>query len=165
MAKEKHGIKLRKQYNREETPDELLSRIKRKFEFGSNPVMGNIRGEHVFFKILPEQRHYWSPEMDITFEKKESGTYVREVIGPNSNIYTLTMSLLFFTIVLLFFALMFLFSQISLDMPTTTTWILIVIGVMIVFLLLLFMYFGRIKAKPQVLLLKEFVDGIMDAND
>ena len=165
MAKEKHGIKLRKQYNREETPDELLSKFKSKFESGSNLVMGNIRGEHVFFKILPEQRHYWSPEMDITLEKKEKGTYVREVIGPNSNIYTLTMSLLFFTIVLLFFALMFLFSQISLDMPTGTTLFLIAIGIIIIILLLLAMYFGRIKAKPQVLLLKEFVDGIMDTND
>ena len=165
MPKEKLGIKLRKQYNREETPDELLSKFKSKFESESNPVMGKIVGNHVFFKILPEERHYWSPEMDITFENKDKGSYVREVIGPNSNIYILTMSLLFFTIVLLFFGLMFLFSQISLDMPTGTTLFLIAIGIIIIFLLLLAMYFGRIKAKPQVLLLKEFVDGIMDEND
>ena len=114
MPKEKLGVKLRKQYNREETPDELLSKFRNKLESGSIPVMGNIRGDHVFLKILPEQRHYWSPEMDIAFEKKDKGSYVREVIGPNSNIYTLTMSLLFFTVVLLFFALMFFFRKLVL---------------------------------------------------
>ena len=165
MPEDKLSVKLRKQYNREETPDELLSKFRNKLESGSNPVMGNIRGEHVFFKILPEQRHYWSPEMDITFEKKDKSSYVREIIGSNSNIYTLTTSLLFFTVIFLFFAPVFLFSQISLVIPTTTTWILIGIGIIIVFLLLLFMYFGRIKAKPQILILKEYVNGIMDAND
>jgi len=110
MPKEKLGVKLRKQYDREETPEVLLSKFRSRFESQSNRVMGNIFGDHVFLKILTEQRHYWSPEMDITFEKEEKGTYVREVIGPNSNIYTLTMSLLFFTGVLLFFAIMFLSS-------------------------------------------------------
>lgn len=162
MAKEKIGVKVRRQYNREETPDELLAKFRNSFEFDNNPVIGKILGEHVFLKVPPEQKHYWSPEMDITFEKKEEGTYVREVIGPNSNIYTLTMSLLFFVIVLLFFALMFLFSQISLDMPTTTTWFLIGIGLVVVLLLLLFMYLGRIKAKPQVLLMKDFVKKVMN---
>jgi hypothetical protein len=161
MPKEKLGVKLRNQYDWEEKPDDLLSKFKNKFESPSNPVMGKILGDHVFLKILPEQRHYWSPEMDITFEQKEKGTYVREVIGPNSNIYTLTMSLLFFTGVLLFFAIMFLSSQITLDLPTTTTWIFIWIGVMIVLLLLLIMYFGRRKAKPQIVLMKNFVDSVM----
>ena len=165
MAEEKIGIKLRKQYNREESHDELLSRFQSKFESGSNQVIGKILGNHVFFKIPPEQKHYWSPEMDVTFEKKDEGTYVREVIGPNSNIYTLTMSLLFFTVILLFFALMFLSSQISLDMPTTTTWILIGIGIAIVILLLLFMYFGRIKAKLQILLMKDFGNSVMNSEE
>ncbi len=165
MPKEKLGVKLRKQYDREETPEVLLLKFRSRFESQSNPVMGNIVGDHIFFKILPGQRHYWSPEMDITFEKKEKGTYVREVIGPNSNIYTLTMSLLFFTAVLLFFAIMFLSSQITLDLPTTTTWIFIWIGVMIVLLLLLIMYFGRRKAKPQMIFMKEFVDSVMNSDE
>ena len=165
MEKEKIGVKLRKQYDREETPDELISRFNNKFESESIPIIGKTLGDHVFLKILPEQKHYWSPEMDITFEKKEKGSYVREVIGPNSNIYTLTMSLLFFTGVLLFFAIMFLSSQITLNLPTTTTWILIGIGVIIIFLLLLIMYVGRIKAKPQIILMKDFVDSVIKSNE
>jgi len=165
MPKEKMGVKLRKQYEREETTEELISKFRSRFDTESNPVMGKILGDQVFLKILDGKRHYWSPEMDITFEKIEKGTYVREVIGPNSNIYTLTMSLLFFTAVLLFFAIMFLSSQITLDLPTTTTWIFIWIGVMIILLLLLIMYLGRRKAKSQTILMKDFVDSVMSADE
>ncbi|MCZ6704220.1 MAG: hypothetical protein O6940_14420 [Ignavibacteria bacterium] len=48
-------------------------------------------------------------------------------------------------------------------MTTTTTWILIRIDMMIVFLPLRFMYFGRKKTNSQILLMKDLVDSKLNS--
>jgi len=160
MAIDNLSIKFRRQYNLEEPPEVLLTKFKNALNEKTSTLSGKVVQDHLFLKILQSDRYYWSPEMTITFEKEETGTYVREVIGPNPGIYTFTMFLFFFTGTLLLFALMFLFSQITLNMPTTTTWIIIAISFLGLIFAFLFMLGGRIKAKPQMIILSEFAEEV-----
>ena len=164
MARDNLSIKFRRQYKLEESPEVLLSKFKNALNNKSSAISGNVVQDNLFLKISRNERHYWSPEMTITFEKEETGTYVREVIGPNSGIYTFTMFLFFFTGTLLLFALMFLFSQITLNMPTSTTWIIIAISLLGLIFVFLFMLGGRIKAKPQMIILREFAEKVFKSD-
>ena len=156
-----YRVKLRKQYYLSKEPDLLFDKVKASLDQNPSFIIGRIMNPNVFLQIDHPEKHYWSPEMTITIEKENDKTSVREVLGPNSSVFTLTMFLIFFAGTLFLFTLMFLFSQITLNMDTSFTWIIIGICFLLFSVISLFMFIGRIKAKPQMELLREFVEGIL----
>ncbi len=156
------GIKFRRQLTVKKSPDSLIKKFLEDFNNNSNTLCERVVDNHVLLKVLLKNRHYWSPEMNITIDKNEDGTScVREVIGPSPAIFTLTMFLLLFGAVLLLFTIMFLFSQISLGLPTGTTWLLIILSLVILSGGLLMMYVGRKNAKDQMECLREYEENII----
>jgi len=157
-----YRIKLRKQYNLVEEPDLLFEKFSRSLGPNSNPVIGRIVKPNIFLQIDETVRHYWSPEMTITMEKEDDKTRIHEVIGPNSSVFTLTMFMIFFAGTLFLFTLMFLFSQLTLNMDTSFTWVIIGVCFLLFLIISLFMFIGRIKAKPQTELLRQFVEEVLN---
>ena len=39
--------------------------------------------DHIHIKIRPEDRHVWSPQLDLSFEQDENEVIVRGLYGPN----------------------------------------------------------------------------------
>jgi len=157
-----YRIKLRKQYNLVEEPELLFEKFEITLGQSSNSIIGKIIQPNIFLQIDPSDRHYWSPEMTITIEKENDKTNIREVIGPNPSVFTLTMFMIFFAGTLFLFTLMYLFSQLTLNMDTSFTWLIIGVCFLLFLIISLFMFIGRIKAKPQMEILRHFSSEILN---
>lgn len=158
-----YRVKLRKQYYLPDEPELLFDKFKVSLEQNPSFIIGRIMKPSVFLQIDNSEKHYWSPEMTISIEKEDNKTSIREVLGPNPSIFTFTMFLIFFAGTLFLFTLMFLFSQITLNMDTSFTWMIIGVCFLLFLIISLFMFVGRVKAKPQMDLLREFVEGILNS--
>lgn len=156
------GIKFRRQFTIKKSSEFLIKKFQADSKNNSDTLCEQIVDNHILLKVLSKNRHYWSPEMNITIDENEDGnSFVREVIGPGPAIFTLTMFLLLFGGVLLLFTIMFLFSQISLGLPTDTTWLLIILSLIILASGLIMMYVGRRNAKDQMECLREYEENII----
>ncbi len=164
MSSDEYRVKYRKQYNLDKDPELLINRFRKALEQNPNSIDGKIVHQIIFLQIISSERHYWSPEMTISIEKEDGKTKIREVLGPNPSVFTLTMFLIIFAGTLFLFTLMFLLSQITLNMDTSLTWVIIGICFLLFSIISLFMLIGRIKAKPQMLLLSKFVENLINPN-
>ena len=79
---------------------------------------------HMYLKIPIEERHFWSPQLHITFEESDGGTLIRGLYGPNPTVWAIfffgyvTLGLIFF------FAGMWGLTQLSLDIAAPVLWVL-----------------------------------------
>jgi len=87
-------------------------------------ISGNIPG-YITIRIKPEDRHFWSPQLNITIEEKEDETHInliRGLYGPNPQVW----AFIFFSYAVLgvaaFFILMMGFSQWSLGKSADILW-------------------------------------------
>lgn len=158
-----YSIKFRRQYNLEIEPDEVFQKFNEKFQNDPKSFLGRIVKPNIFLKVGESERHYWSPEMNMNVEKEDDKTHIREVIGPNPAVFTLTMFLIFFAGTLFLFTLMYLFSQLTLDMDTSLTWIVIGICFVLFVVISLFMFYGRVRAKPQMEMMRGYIEEIINS--
>lgn len=109
--------------------------------------------DYITIRIKPEDRHFWSPQLNLTFEENENGeTIIRGLYGPNPQIW----AMIFFGYAVLgvaaFFVLMIGLSQLSLGKEAVILWVLPVI-----FLLALILYlvsqFGQKLGVEQTFIL------------
>ena len=109
--------------------DKLEERIQYALQKPNCPLSGVITSGHVYLKIPPQERHFWSPELHLSLEKKEDGTtLVRGTYGPHPVVWfyflmgymALAVSSLFVTIIGL--------SRLSLGLSAHILWLLIVFG-------------------------------------
>lgn len=68
---------------------ELVDLINRKLESNTSvPVEGKVFHTHGLFRITPEQQHYWSPQLNISFEETdEHKTIIRGMYGPHPSVW------------------------------------------------------------------------------
>ncbi len=63
--------------------------VMQSLERPQNPVVGSFSGNHIFLKLPPEQRHVWTPQLDLSLEPQPDGqTLVRGLIGPSPSVWT-----------------------------------------------------------------------------
>jgi hypothetical protein len=109
---------------------EVESRLKAALdEENADCVAVSLPG-HVYLKIPLEERHFWSPQLHITFEEDGKGTVIRGLYGPNPTVW----AIFFFGYVSLglifFFAGMWGLSRWSLDMSAGVLWVLPITAVL-----------------------------------
>jgi hypothetical protein len=99
--------------------------------------------------------------MTLTIEQSETGSLIREVIGPNPPVFTGTIFLLTGGSVVLMFAVMVALSQISLGL--SSFWSLLVAGFSVFFILIVYgiVWAGRLKAGSQIQELRDFAQKVM----
>ena len=70
-----------------ESPEEIYKKFKDRLSEENSPVSGVTIPEHIILKIHNEQRHYWSPQLSLSLEKKGDITLIRGLYGPNPNVW------------------------------------------------------------------------------
>ena len=102
------------------------------------PVEGKIFNTHGLLRIKPEQQHYWSPQLSISFEETEDQkTIIRGMYGPHPSVWAIfLMGYVFFGLGI-FFITMIGLVRMSLKLDTTILWIvpIMVIGTIIEWIL------------------------------
>lgn len=156
-----YSIKFRRQYELEIDPEIIFQKFDYRFQNDPKLFQGRVVKPNILMKVADSARHYWSPELNMFVEKENNVTRIREVIGPNPAVFTLTMFLIFFAGTLFLFTLMYLFSQLTLDMDTSLTWIVIGFCFILFIVISLFMFYGRIKAKPQMEMMRDYIQEII----
>ncbi len=44
---------------------------------------------HLYIKIHPDEQHFWSPQLDLTFEQDEENVIVRGLYGPKPTLWAI----------------------------------------------------------------------------
>ncbi|SOE19914.1 hypothetical protein SAMN06298216_0414 [Spirosomataceae bacterium TFI 002] len=136
---------------------EIVSKLKQALNDPGNKLKGEAT-EHYTALYLPlEDRHYWSPMLNLSLEQDEEGTIIRGLYGPRPNIWT--MFVFFYSTIA--FAIIFIamlgFSQLSLGNSAPLLWLIPVL--LIIFsTLYVVAYFGKKKSEKQMDVLHDFVE-------
>ena len=118
-------------------------------------VKAAVWEHHIILKMPPEEQHYWSPQITISFEWEEDGVLIRGLCGPRPAVW---MMFVFFYFLLGFFATIVMimgFAQMNLGLSAGILWLLPVIGV-VIGLVYLTAHFGQKFAKDEMRKLYSF---------
>jgi hypothetical protein len=104
--------------------EDIQDHVKNAMDDKKDPYMAIYLPNQITIKVNPEDRHFWSPQLNITLEEKEGGTLIRGLYGPNPSIW----ALFFFSYsalgIIILFAGMVVLSQLSLGMDTPLLWVI-----------------------------------------
>lgn len=85
---------------------------------------------HLYIKIHPDGQHFWSPQLDVSFEQEEENVIIRGLYGPKPTLW----AVFFFGYVALGILFVFVgmwgFTRWSLGMPSMVLWALPVFGIL-----------------------------------
>ena len=118
----------------------------------------NHAKSHMIVSMARPRKHFWSPEMDISFDELDSGqSGIRILIGPAAGIWTLFMFLYTAASVMAIGGLVLGYSQQVLDQQAWGWWFVPAAMVMAGFIYIAGRY-GRYRARCQMHELKYFFD-------
>ncbi len=144
-------------------PEEVMERLQNGLEQVADTYHGYRTRDHFFLTVPQEDRHYWSPQLDLRVEPDEQGRAIlRGLCGPRPSIW---LQFVFFYTLLGFIAMIIAimgFSQLNLGLRATILWILPVIG-LIVLLMWLSSRVGQRLARDQMAHLYRFLDTYVPA--
>ena len=141
----------------EHPPGELIAAIRKELAKENASCSGTTTANFASIFPLPEHRHYWSPQLTITIEQTENGSFVRGLYGPKPSVWTMFVffySLIgFATLIVLMIGL----SYLTLDQPAPILWL--VPALLLVFLsLYLVAYTGQKLGQKQMGNLHRFME-------
>ncbi len=142
-----------------ETPlsvEDLTKKIKTGLGKEDAPCKGRFAYNQVTLYLPVEERHYWSPQLNLTLEESGKGTLLRGLYGPRPTVWT--MFVFFYTAI--GFAILVVgtmgISYLSLGKPAAILWWVPLLA--LVFLsLYLVAYFGKRMGKDQMVTLHRFM--------
>ena len=153
----KIGIRFVEEYGSGDPKDVLLGKFTDRKKDAGIQVMIQVANESVFIQLSKEIHRWWSPELVVRIEEKDNGSMIKEVIGPDSGTFTLTMFVLTGSLTIFTFALLVVFSQISLSQSPAISLVITGASVLIGVGALVTMAWARRKAKTQIQILRNFV--------
>ena len=69
-------------------PDDVERRIQERLTASDSPVTGHFVEGYIVLKIPAANRHFWSPQLSVSFEKDEDeSTIIRGLYGPDPAIW------------------------------------------------------------------------------
>ena len=108
----------------EKTSDEIIRIVNHGLELADHPFDSIEYPGHFIIRVKKENQHYWSPQLNLTFEDQDHGCLVRGRYEPHPNVWTLFVLLyLAISILILFVAILGL-TRINLGMEAHILWIL-----------------------------------------
>lgn len=158
---ENFGINIRRYYELSDNQEEVLYRFKKYQLQPTDAFLLNSGNDKVFIKAKEEASKWWSPELTLTIEASEKGSYVREVAGPNPATFTMTIFLLTVGVMILFLALMVALSQVSLGLSSTLSFLIAGFAAAFILSTYFIIWKGRQRAEGQIKILREFADRII----
>jgi len=105
--------------------DKLTQSLAEHDQFDADVLSG-----HINIKLNPQHRHFWSPQLNLTFEQAEDEVIIRGLYGPNPTLW----AIFFFGYVsfgiLFVFLGMWGFSRWSLGLPSQMLWGLPILAIL-----------------------------------
>ncbi len=151
-------FKLLVPWDQEELKERLNAAIKRP----GAPVVGHPVGHHFFLKIPPEQRHFWTPQLDLEMEDHvEGGTLLRGLVGPSPAVWTKFVFLYAFSGFVCLFGLITGVPQWMLDKTPVGLWVM-AIGIAMVAAVYLIAQGGKRLGAMQTAVLRGFLLGVVE---
>jgi hypothetical protein len=109
---------------RNEKPEEIENTLRRKIEGNKDQFTGIFMGGHITIKVNPRNRHFWSPQLNLSLETIQDITVIRGLYGPNPTVW----AIFFFGYatlgIILVITGMFLLSQYMLGLDTKLWWVM-----------------------------------------
>lgn len=92
-------------------------------------LIANKLPNHLYIKVHPNEQHFWSPQLHLSFEQEEDEVIIRGLYGPNPTLW----AIFFFGYIVLGILFVFLgmwgFSRWSLGLSSGILWSLPVFAV------------------------------------
>lgn len=139
------------------TPEEFQGLFDKALK-SSKVFVGLVSESYVVLKISPQERHFWSPQLTITCEKREEGgTTLRGLYGPKPSIWAVFFMGYATLSMLSLFSGVYGFSQWILDKPAPILWTIPVFA-SLAFILYLVAQTGQKVGAEQMFRLHNFYE-------
>jgi hypothetical protein len=118
------GYEIRPRFKIETTLslDELTTKIQEGLDSENAPCIGHVYSGYAKFHLPQDERHYWSPQLNLSFETVDDKTILRGLYGPHPAVWTMFVFfyalIAFITVVILIIGL----SYWTLDKSMTILW-------------------------------------------
>ncbi|MAC95565.1 MAG: hypothetical protein CMC96_08685 [Flavobacteriales bacterium] len=141
-----------------EDENAIIDRIKKALtENNPEALKGKLKHKHLLIRVNPTKKHFWSPTLDISFEKMEDGqTQMRCLLAPEATVWTMFMFAYTIAAFGAFIGLMIGSSQMQLEHNPWGFWLATactVLGLLLFFIA----QFGKKLAKDEMVSMKEFI--------
>lgn len=103
--------------------EQLLEQFRHHLAKNSQGFHGTVRDYHVVINVPRKDQHYWSPQLDISIEEKETKTLIKGLMGPKPTVWTKFVFIYSTLGLLATFGLMTGFSQLTLDQTPWGMWV------------------------------------------
>jgi hypothetical protein len=105
-------------------PDQIKDLIASALENSESSIKAIYLPNQITLKIDASEKHYWSPQLNLTLEKHEDGTRLRGLYGPNPSVWAIFFFSYSALSIIGLFAGMVILSQYMLKMETPLWWVL-----------------------------------------
>jgi hypothetical protein len=151
------GYKVRPRFKIETnySVDVLKNKLKDSLQHKDATCIGSVNPGYVTLYIPHKDQHYWSPQLNLTFEETDKGSVLRGLYSPRPAVWT--MFVFFYAIIglaILFITVMGL-SYLMLDKSAVILWWVPVL-ILIFFSLYLVAHFGQKLGEKQMIILHDF---------
>ena len=142
-------------------PIHIESLINQRLKSNHSSVVGMAGGGIVILKIKDSERHYWSPQLQLSLEATPDGTLIHGLYGPNPVVW----SMFFLGYGAIGIASLFIsiigFSRKTLGMEAPVLWWLLLLGGMALFLYVI-AQLGQKRGAEQTFTLHHFYEEMID---
>ena len=137
--------------------DQLIEQLQSALDRENAECQGSIHALGGTLSLPPQQQHYWSPQLSLSFEETETGTILRGLYGPRPAIWS--MFVFFYAIigVAALIAGIVGMSMLSLGKSSALLW---VVPVLLLLFLTLYLvsYSGQKVGRKQMIILHQFLE-------
>jgi hypothetical protein len=151
------GYKVRPRFKLETsyTVDVLKKKLQDGLQHADATCIGLVNPGYVTLYIPHKDQHYWSPQLNLTFEVTDKGCVLRGLYSPRPAVWT--MFVFFYALIglaILFIGVLGL-SYLMLDKPAAVLW-WVPFLLLVFFSLYLVAHFGQKLGEKQMIILHEF---------
>ena len=146
--------------------EEILARLRTALKQPGSPIIGFVADHHVTLKIPYDKQHFWSPQLALEVEARESGegALIRGLFGPRPSVWLMFMFMYSVIGVICLFVAITGFSQMSLGIPAPVLWVLPV-GAGLAIFLYVSAKTGERLGRDEMHELKGFLDELVVARE
>jgi len=136
---------------------EIQDYFRDKLKEESNSYEGRILEGHIVIRVIPEEQHFWSPQLSISMDDEEGQTLIRGLYGPNPSVWLMfTFGHIAISVAAVFITIVGL-SNMSLGLSSMILWSLPVLAI-ISLIMYLIARAGRKLGEEQLFDLHHFFE-------
>lgn len=104
--------------------DEVVKSLNHQLNETTLPVEGKVFNTHGLLRIIPAQQHYWSPQLNISFEENDDQkTVIRGMYGPHPSVWAIFLMGYVLLGLAIFFITMIGLVRLNLKLDASILWI------------------------------------------